>query len=106
MSLPPPSLIASAMKRGRPKHDFMFEVHTKKCNRFGDDKLDYTRQIRMNLKQLDRHMDVYNKSRSAAIVDFLHSTAFVRQRNDAEEELDNDAEVISNVETSDGDAIL
>jgi hypothetical protein len=67
------------------------EVHTKKRNRLGDDKLDCVAQIRMNLNQLDRHMAVYNKIRSTAIVDFLHSTAFVQQRNNAEEELDNDA---------------
>eukprot|EP00957_Ditylum_brightwellii_P025821 1953537-Ditylum_brightwellii.AAC.1 len=77
------------------------EVHTKKRNRLGDDKLNCVSQIRMNLKQLNKHMAVYNEVRSTAIVDFLHSTAFVQHRNDAEEELDDDVEVISN-----GDAIL
>eukprot|EP00957_Ditylum_brightwellii_P122992 9377810-Ditylum_brightwellii.AAC.1 len=62
----------------------------------GDDKLNCGSQIRMNLKQLDRHMAFYNESRSAAIVDFLCSTAFIQHRRNAEEELENDIEVISN----------
>eukprot|EP00957_Ditylum_brightwellii_P177304 13506561-Ditylum_brightwellii.AAC.1 len=82
------------------------EVHMKKHNRLGDDKLDCVSQIRMNLNQLDRNMAVYNESSSAAIVDFLHSTAYVQHRNNAEEELDNDIEVIGNVDTSYGNAIL
>eukprot|EP00957_Ditylum_brightwellii_P052583 3986970-Ditylum_brightwellii.AAC.1 len=67
------------------------EVHTKERDRLGDDKLDCVAQIRMNLNQLDRHMAGYNKTRSMSIINFLHSTAFVQQRNNAEEELDDDA---------------
>eukprot|EP00957_Ditylum_brightwellii_P005318 405803-Ditylum_brightwellii.AAC.1 len=77
------------------------EVYTKKHNRLGDDKFDSVSHIRMSPKQLDRHMAVYNKIRSMAIVNFLHSTAFVQHRNNAEEELDDNVEAIS-----DGDAIL
>eukprot|EP00957_Ditylum_brightwellii_P027016 2043112-Ditylum_brightwellii.AAC.1 len=77
------------------------EVKTKKHNWLGDNKLDCVSQIRMSLKQLNRHMAVYNEIRSTAIVDLLHSTAFLQHSHDAEEELDNDVEVIS-----DGDVIL
>eukprot|EP00957_Ditylum_brightwellii_P147203 11208662-Ditylum_brightwellii.AAC.1 len=92
--------MASA-SRGECSFSMYNEVHMKKHNRLGDDKLDCVSQIRMNLNQLDRHMAVYNEIISTAIVDFLHFTSFFQHRNNAEETLDNDIEVIS-----DGDAIL
>eukprot|EP00957_Ditylum_brightwellii_P074263 5642780-Ditylum_brightwellii.AAC.1 len=62
------------------------KMHTKKCNVLGDNKLDSIGQIRMNLKQLDRHMAVYKKNRSDAIVNSIHSVAFVWH---TEGEIDN-----------------
>eukprot|EP00957_Ditylum_brightwellii_P004539 345579-Ditylum_brightwellii.AAC.1 len=81
-----PPFMASAAG-GEYSFSMCNKVRTTKRNMFDDGKLDSISQIRMNLKQLDKHMAVYNENISNAIVNYLHSVAFVQCRNNAGTEI-------------------